>query len=153
VLQASLPHTRPSAWRLERDATEVDGARRSLASLRHRVGRGRGVLRLRDGRAWILMTMLVELQGHEEPVGDRRPRASSTACTGRGSSPGSNGARPTRPSSGITRDPYCLIVGGGQGGIGLAARLKRLSVPTLVIDRHARPGDAWRSRYKSLVSA
>src|SRR3712207_8490596 len=30
------------------------------------------------------------------------------------------------------RRPYVLIVGGGQGGIALAARLKRLGVPALV---------------------
>ena len=43
-----------------------------------------------------------------------------------------------------------LIVGGGQGGIGLGARLKRLGVPTLIVDALPRPGDAWRKRYKSL---
>jgi putative flavoprotein involved in K+ transport len=42
------------------------------------------------------------------------------------------------------------VVGGGQGGIGLAARLKRIGVPALVVDAHERPGDAWRKRYKSL---
>ena len=51
---------------------------------------------------------------------------------------------------GYTTDPYTLIVGGGQGGIALAARLRQLDVPTIVIDRNARPGDAWRNRYKSL---
>jgi putative flavoprotein involved in K+ transport len=42
------------------------------------------------------------------------------------------------------------VVGGGQGGIALGARLRQLGVPHVVIDRHARPGDQWRSRYKSL---
>ena len=51
---------------------------------------------------------------------------------------------------GRTRQPYCLIVGGGQGGIALGARLKRLGVPTLIVDKHERPGDQWRKRYKSL---
>ena len=51
---------------------------------------------------------------------------------------------------GITEQPYVLIVGGGQAGIGLAARLRQLRVPTIVIDKRARPGDQWRSRYKSL---
>ena len=51
---------------------------------------------------------------------------------------------------GHKRQPYCLIVGGGQAGIGLGARLKRLGVPTLIIDKHERPGDQWRKRYKSL---
>src|SRR5260370_616980 len=51
---------------------------------------------------------------------------------------------------GTPRQPYCLIVSGGQAGIALGARLKRLDVPTLIVDKHARPGDAWRKRYKSL---
>src|SRR5207244_11554348 len=32
----------------------------------------------------------------------------------------------------------------------LAARLKRLNVPALVVEKNARPGDSWRKRYKSL---
>ncbi len=51
---------------------------------------------------------------------------------------------------GRTRQPYALVVGGGQGGIALGARLKRLGVPALIVDKHDRPGDQWRSRYKSL---
>jgi putative flavoprotein involved in K+ transport len=47
-------------------------------------------------------------------------------------------------------EPYCLIVGGGQNGLMLAARLKRLNVPTLVIDALEKPGDGWRARYRSL---
>src|SRR4029079_1747916 len=43
-----------------------------------------------------------------------------------------------------------LVVGGGQAGIGLGARLRQLGIPSLVIDKHGRPGDQWRSRYKSL---
>ncbi|MFI5429892.1 NAD(P)-binding protein [Aeromicrobium sp. UC242_57] len=43
-----------------------------------------------------------------------------------------------------------MIIGGGQGGIALGARMRQLGVPTVVIDRHDRPGDQWRSRYKSL---
>ena len=43
-----------------------------------------------------------------------------------------------------------LVVGGGQGGIALGARLRQLGVPTIIVDKHGRPGDQWRSRYKSL---
>ena len=43
-----------------------------------------------------------------------------------------------------------MIVGGGQGGIALGARLRQLDVPTIIVERNARPGDSWRSRYKSL---
>ena len=51
---------------------------------------------------------------------------------------------------GVTKQPYCLIIGGGQGGIALGARLKQLEVPTIIIEKNHRPGDSWRNRYKSL---
>jgi putative flavoprotein involved in K+ transport len=51
---------------------------------------------------------------------------------------------------GTSVQPYVLVVGGGQGGIALGARLRALGVPALVVDKHPRPGDQWRGRYKSL---
>jgi len=88
-------------------------------------GRGIGHLRLRDGQAWTLLTTLQELKGFEE-----------TRESGKPESP--------------PAQPFVLIVGGGQGGIGLAARLKRLGVPAVVIEKNERAGDSWRKRYKSL---
>ncbi|WP_131830403.1 aminotransferase class I/II-fold pyridoxal phosphate-dependent enzyme, partial [Mycolicibacterium diernhoferi] len=32
----------------------------------------------------------------------------------------------------------------------LGARLRQLGVPAIVVDKHERPGDQWRKRYKSL---
>ncbi len=43
-----------------------------------------------------------------------------------------------------------VIVGGGQGGIALGARLRQLGVPAIIIEKNERPGDSWRKRYKSL---
>ena len=51
----------------------------------------------------------------------------------------------------LNDDPQVIIVGAGHSGLMLAARLKRLSVRTLVIDMQKRLGDSWRLRYKSLV--
>ena len=34
---------------------------------------------------------------------------------------------------GIKTQPYCVIIGGGQGGIGLGARMRRLGIPTIII--------------------
>ncbi len=48
-------------------------------------------------------------------------------------------------------DPAVVILGAGQNGLALAARLKALDVPTLVIERKARIGDTWRERYSSLA--
>ena len=33
----------------------------------------------------------------------------------------------------------------------LGARLKQLGVPTIVVEKNARPGDSWRNRYRTLV--
>ena len=44
-----------------------------------------------------------------------------------------------------------LVVGGGQAGLCIAARLQQLGVDTLIVDRHARVGDNWRKRYHSLT--
>jgi putative flavoprotein involved in K+ transport len=43
-----------------------------------------------------------------------------------------------------------VIVGGGQAGIILGARLRKLGVPAIIIEKNARAGDSWRNRYKSL---
>ena len=113
------------------------------------VGRGVGYLRLKDGKAWTLLTTLSELKGHEEQMSDMRPKGIE------------HGAIPNRQTwldqrrreaeeLGHTTQPYAVIVGGGQGGIALGARLRQLGVPTIVVDRNPRPGDAWRKRYKSL---
>ena len=51
---------------------------------------------------------------------------------------------------GYETSPMCVIIGGGQGGIALGARLRQLGVPTIIVERNDRPGDRWRNRYKSL---
>ena len=113
------------------------------------VGRGSGLLRLNDEGAWTFLTTLDELKGHEENQGTTRPKGVE------------HGARKERVTwkerraaevdgFGRDSDPEVLVIGGGQGGIALGARLRQLGVSHLVVDRHARPGDQWRSRYKSL---
>ena len=47
-------------------------------------------------------------------------------------------------------DPTVLIIGGGQSGLEVAARLKALDVPALVIEKNERIGDNWRERYEAL---
>ena len=43
------------------------------------------------------------------------------------------------------------MIGGGQSGLCIAARLKQLQVDTLIVDRGARIGDNWRNRYHALT--
>lgn len=47
--------------------------------------------------------------------------------------------------------PHVVIIGAGHSGLMLAARLKRLGVHVLVIEKTKRVGDCWRNRYRSLV--
>ncbi|HEY6817601.1 MAG TPA: NAD(P)/FAD-dependent oxidoreductase [Croceibacterium sp.] len=111
--------------------------------------RCRGHVQLVEGKARILLTAVTELIGHEEPTGTRRPNGlAHRAEKGRPTWAERRAAQAA--SFGIDEQPFCLIVGGGQNGLQLAARLGRLGVPTLVIDAHERAGDCWRKRYPSL---
>jgi putative flavoprotein involved in K+ transport len=149
MLQDALPHTRPENWAVEGEATSADGVIESWISFETATGRGKGHLRLKDGKCWTLLTALTELKGHEERRGPTREKgAAHGAIQGRQS--WAERRAQEQAQLGITVQPYVLVVGGGQGGIGLGARLRRLDVPTIIIDKHGRPGDAWRSRYKSL---
>jgi len=47
-------------------------------------------------------------------------------------------------------EPYVVIVGGGQSGLDLGARLKFLDIPTLILEKNPRVGDQWRNRYQAL---
>ena len=151
MLEATLSRVQPAGWTVTdgEEPAEADGITEAWINFETSAGRGHGHLRLRDGQCWTLLTTLYELKGYEEPNGLRRPM---------GAEHGVNRDRTTwledreheTQKLGVTEQPYVLIVGGGQAGIGLAARLRQLSVPTIVIDKRARPGDQWRSRYKSL---
>jgi len=47
-------------------------------------------------------------------------------------------------------EPHVVIVGGGQSGLDLGARLKFLDIPTLILEKNPRVGDQWRNRYEAL---
>jgi putative flavoprotein involved in K+ transport len=111
--------------------------------------RCRGHVQLVEGKARILLTAMTELIGHEEPTGARRPHGLEHRA-GKGRKTWAERRAAHAASFGIDEQPYCLIVGGGQNGLQLAARLGRLGVPALVVDAHERPGDCWRKRYPSL---
>ncbi|GAN78178.1 flavin-containing monooxygenase [Acidisphaera rubrifaciens] len=149
MLRETLARVRPSAWRLEEPATEEGGVITAWIRFETAVARGRGLMRLRGGLCWTMLTAMTELKGHEERRGATRERGVEHGAF-RDRKSWLERRREAAATLGVTEQPYVLIVGGGQGGLGLGARLKRLGVPTLIIDRHPRPGDQWRSRYKSL---
>ena len=149
MLTACLKEVKPSHFALQGEATEADGVVDAWFTFETGVARGLGHLRLKTGKAWTLLTTMTELKGFEEKKGTHRIKGAE------------HGAHKHRKSwlelrkeeqetLGYTEQPYVLIIGGGQGGIMLAARLRRLGVPTIVVEKNARPGDSWRNRYKTL---
>ncbi len=153
MLTAQLAKTDPSRFRTQEVPTEDDTGDGVITSafieFETAVGRGVGHLRLKGDQGWTLLTAMQELKGFEERCGRTRVRGSV-----HGSDPDSRSWTEKRLDEQQTlehRDqPFVVVVGGGQGGIALGARLRQLHVPTVVMDRHERPGDQWRKRYKSL---
>ena len=150
MLSATLPQAVLSKIRIdgeaERSGKDVEG----WFTFETSVARGRGHVRLRNGVGFTVLTTMQELKGHEERRGPTRDVGIV------------HGANPERKvwqeerakemlELGNMRQPYCVIVGGGQGGIALGARLKRLGVSTIIVEKNARLGDSWRNRYRSLV--
>ena len=149
MLTATLSKVKPSNFLIEGEATGAGAVTEGWFTFETAVSRGRGIFRLKDGKCWTLLTTMVELKGHEERKGPRRIIGAE------------HGVEKMRKNwlqlkkeeearLGVTEQPYCLIIGGGQGGIALGARMKRLGVPTIIVEKNERPGDSWRKRYKSL---
>ncbi len=97
-------------------------------------------------RAWTLLTTLQELRGHEEAYKRRAPEDSTRDFGAANWLDRRNSARTYD-----NRDPTVLVIGGGQAGLSIAAHLQQLGVDTLIVDRHERVGDNWRTRYHSLT--
>jgi len=119
------------------------------------LGRGHGILRLipdaaggNRPKAWTLLTALEELRGFEEQQGFSRPRGQAYSRDFRG--PNWLDQR-NAATAYADRDPTVLVVGGGQAGLSIAARLAQLKIDTLIVDREARIGDNWRRRYHALT--
>jgi len=149
MLEATLSQVKPSNFGIEGEATAADGVTEGWFTFETAVARGKGLVRLRPDGCWTLLTAMTELKGFEEKRGFTREQGAEHG-TQRDRKSWLERKSEEEARLGYATQPYCLVIGGGQGGIGLGARLKRLGVPTIVIDKHERPGDAWRKRYKSL---
>lgn len=118
-----------------------------------KAGHCRGFFRLMIGedgnwQGWTVATALEDLAGFEQALGANRPKGVE------------HGARRLRDNwldkrrsdlEFSEREPQVLVIGAGQAGLTIAARLGQLGVDTLVIDKNERVGDNWRKRYHSLV--
>ncbi|MGB3645722.1 MAG: NAD(P)/FAD-dependent oxidoreductase [Mesorhizobium sp.] len=150
MLEATLESASPSDWRIRGEPTADDDVVEAWFSFETAVARCEGILRLRNGRCWTMFTAIKELKAYPEKKGATRPlgvrhKADPNRETW------SEKKRRQQAEFGISRQPECLIIGGGQGGIALGARLKQLDVPTLIVEQNERAGDSWRRRYRSLV--
>lgn len=139
MLQARLADVAPSHFSRVGQASNQQGVLEGWFRFETRLARCRGHVRLREGQIWTLFTAMDELKGHEERVGRRRPSGAEQ-----------RNQEPSHLGSSSSGQPDVVIVGGGQAGLSLGARLRHLDVSTLILEKQARPGDHWRRRYKTL---
>ena len=122
---------------------------------------GRGIIRLCEAtkkvdkdangphwRAWTFFTAIDSLKDHQEQIDRNRPTGSSYSRDFRG--PNWLDERIAAQQY-DNRDPAVLVVGGGQAGLSIAARLTQLGIDTLIVDKNSRIGDNWRNRYHALT--
>src|ERR1700687_4615158 len=161
-LKARAGSAAPSGFRIDPDRAAPRRVTRAGANAIEAIfkfetaeGRGNGILRLisdaGDGnrlKAWTLLTALDELKGFEEQQGSLRPRGQAYSRDFRG--PNWLDLRKAAAEY-ADRAPDVLVVGGGQAGLSIAARLRQLQIDTLIVDREARVGDNWRNRYHALT--
>jgi putative flavoprotein involved in K+ transport len=93
-------------------------------------GRVRGHVRLAGEQCVTLLTVLDKIAGHPEAIHGHRPLGLTDSNDGR---LWRDKLDHERASIGVTEQPYVLIVGAGQGGLALGARLRALGVPTVAL--------------------
>lgn len=151
-LQDRLPEVKPSSFKLKDDYLELQQPYPDLAWIQALfefetdVGLGSGVFRLvptSDGtwKAHTMFTNLEDLKGFPEKIGPLRDQEPNH---------GKWAEKRRKEIEFEGQEPVVLVVGAGQSGLDIAARLKFLDVPTLVVETHKRIGDQWRQRYEAL---
>ncbi len=149
MLRTRLADVRPRNWQLTEAASGDNTEAEAWFSFETSVAHGKGIVRLRNGKAWTLLTTMDDLKGHEEKKGPLRILGTEHGVS-KNRSTWLERRQKEEKELGFKTQPYVLIIGGGQGGIGLGARLRRLGVPTIIIEKNKKPGDSWRNRYKTL---
>ncbi|KAF8634275.1 hypothetical protein AX17_004231 [Amanita inopinata Kibby_2008] len=151
-LRDCIGSTHPRGFKLRQDFLGLQRPAEDLAwinaffDFETDVGIALGIVRLvptanGEWRAHTVYTNLEDLKGFPEKIGAlRNPNPNH----------GTWEEDRKKESKFEDKDPVVLIVGGGQSGLDLAARLKSLDVPTLVVERNERIGDNWRNRYEAL---
>ena len=92
-------------------------------------------------KAHVIFTNLESLLDFPPNVGHRRNSQQNH---------GKSAAQRKREVDFADVDPKVLIIGAGQSGLEVAARLKVIDIPSLIVERNAKVGDNWRQRYEAL---
>jgi len=120
MLAARLADVQPSHFQIDGDAAEAGGITEAWFTFETAVARGRGHLRLKDGKAWTFLTTMTELKGFEEKKGAHRIKGAEHGVQ-RGRQSWLEKRQAEQAALGYTEQPYTVIV-----------------------------GDSWRNRYKRL---
>lgn len=150
--QLSVFNPQPNTFSLQRDRIELQRPYQDIAWIQAffnfdtNVGHASGVFRLvplLDGawKAHVVYTNLEDLKGFPERIGPLRDFQPNH---------GKWVAKREREREFLDEEPTVVVVGGGQGGLEIAARLKMLGISALVVERNKRIGDNWRNRYSAL---
>jgi cation diffusion facilitator CzcD-associated flavoprotein CzcO len=146
-----IPADRAQARWVSRAGTDCIEA---LFAFETRHGNAAGVVRLVPSEtgpgghaAWIVSTCLDDLSKHGITEADHIADDAYSRDFG-----GENWLdKRTRRRAYEDREPSVVVVGAGQAGLGIAARLTALGIDTLIVEKHERIGDNWRKRYHSLT--
>ncbi len=151
MLASCLGRVNPHDWRLADGETVTESADgfEAWITFQTDVARGYGLIRIHDGQMRTLLTTVAELKGYEEKAGFTRPLGAT-----HGVQPGAKTWKELRDEEtatlGFQTQPWVVVIGGGQAGIALGARLRQLGVPAIIVEKNERAGDSWRKRYKTL---
>ncbi|MBH28288.1 MAG: FAD-dependent oxidoreductase [Chloroflexi bacterium] len=149
MLNGTCPRIGVIEWKITGEVIEESNETSCWFNFSTPIAKCKGKLSLIDGKCSVLFTSIDELIGHEEAVLSRREIGYvNAAVKDRKTWLDIKSEREQR--LGDIEQPYVVIVGGGQGGIGLSARLGMLGVTNIVLDRNKNAGDSWRNRYRSL---
>ncbi|KIM52907.1 hypothetical protein SCLCIDRAFT_140112 [Scleroderma citrinum Foug A] len=151
-LTDQLPKFDLSAFKLREELVSLDRPYEDLVWIQGifnfdtTVGHATGIFRLvplPDGswKAHSVYTNLDDLRDFPEKTGSLRNHEPNHGKWAEGRE---------REQEFLDKEPGVLIIGGGQSGLDVAARLKMLGINSLIVERHDRIGDNWRTRYAAM---
>ncbi|KAG6333166.1 hypothetical protein ID866_5921 [Astraeus odoratus] len=151
-LTDQLPKFDLSAFKLREDLVSLQMPYEDMAWIQGfftfdtTAGHASGIFRLlplADGswKAHVVYTNLEDLKSFPEKIGALRNHEPNH---------GKWAEMRERERQFLDEEPSVVIVGGGQSGLEVAARLKMLGLNALVVERNKRIGDSWRNRYAAM---